>query len=437
MNLGPFREVLARPALVQLILVGVVARLPHAAAGILLTLHVVDTLHLGYVQSGLVAAAVTVGIAVGGPWRGRRIDRVGLRRALIPSVVAEMLIWTVAAHVSYWILVPLAFLGGALSLPVFSLIRQSLGVQTTGALRRTTYTVDSMATEVVFMIGPATAVIIASKLSTTFGIMAVGWAAALAGIWLMILNPPTRSTQLRRDDEDIEADLEYSQKSAVAAAPAHLNQVAGDIESVGQRLARRKMRARLQMGRNRHMPWLTLPVLAILLVSVASGFVLIGTEVSIIAQLRANGQADALGLVFFFWCAASVVGGIIYTMINRPISPMILLALMGVTAIPMLVAQTPWELALWSIPTGLFCAPTLSASSELLTSMVAEEVRGEVMGWYGSAMTVGTALGSPGVGLVIDAGRPAAAFIVTGAVGVVVGLLGLAARQRRRSALAS
>ncbi|GAA1353518.1 MFS transporter [Falsarthrobacter nasiphocae] len=435
MNLGPFREVLARPPLVQLITVGMIARLPHAAAGILLTLHVVDTLGLGYAQSGIVAAAVTIGIAVGGPWRGRRIDQVGLRRALIPSIVAEMLIWTAAAHVPLWGLVPLAFLGGMLSLPVFSLVRQSLGVQTTGQLRRTTYTVDSMGTEIVFMIGPAAAVAIAASLSTTFGLMAVGWSAALAGIWLMILNPPTRSSAARRPDADLDADLEYSVKSAVAAAPANLGQVAGDIESAGQRIARRRMRERLRQRRDRHVPWLTLPVVATLITAAASGFVLIGTEVSIIANLRAVGEAEALGLVFVFWCGASVIGGLVYAVVERPISPMILLALMGVTAIPMLLARTPWELAWWSIPTGLFCAPTLSSASERLSSLVSEEVRGEAMGWYGSAMTIGTAAGSPLVGLVIDAGHPAGAYVVTGVVGLVVGGAGLLARQRRRTVL--
>lgn len=437
MSSSPLRALASHPAVLRLIAVGTVARLPHAAAGILLTLHVVDTLHLGFAQSGIVAAAVTVGIAVGGPWRGRRVDTVGLRKALIPSIVAEMLIWTVAGLVPFWALVPLAFVGGALSLPVFSLIRQSLSVQTQGPVRRAAFTVDSMATEIVFMIGPATAVIVAQKLSTTFGLMAVGWAAALAGVALMIMNPPTRSDQPRRSDEDIEDDLDYSLQSAVAAAPANLNQIAGDIESAGQRLARRRMRARLRERRDRHLPWLSLPALATLVAAAAAGFVLIGTEVSIIASLRAAGHAEDLGLVFFFWCGASVVGGLIYAALNRPVSPMILLALMGATAIPMFLAEDSWSLALWSIPTGLFCAPVLSSASERLTTLVPEEVRGEAMGWYGSATTIGTAAGSPIVGLVIDAGQPALAFTVTGVVGVVIGVGGLLARTRRRQRLAA
>lgn len=437
MTLRPFQDVMAKPAIVRLILVGMVARLPHAAAGILLTLHVVDTLHLGFAQSGIVAAAVTVGIAVGGPWRGRRIDRAGLRKAVLPSVIAELVIWTVAAHVPFWVLVPLAFVGGALSLPVFSLIRQSLGVQSTGDLRRTSYTIDSMATEVVFMVGPAAAVVVASTLSTTFGLMIVGWAAALAGVALMVMNPPTRTpTHERRKDSDIEADLEYSMMSAVAAAPANLTQVAGDLESVGQRLARRRMRERLRHRRDRHMPWLSVPALATLITSAASGFVLIGTEVAIIATLRAEGRAQDLGLVFAFWCGASLVGGALYAAWGRAVSPMILLALMGATAVPLGVAHSSWALALASIPTGLFCAPALSAASERLSTLVPEEVRGEAMGWYGSAMTIGTAAGSPLIGLVVDAGAPASAFAATGAVGVAVGVLGLLARRRRRAALA-
>ena len=33
-----------------------------------------------------VGAATTVGMAIGGPWRGRMVDRMGLRRALAPGL---------------------------------------------------------------------------------------------------------------------------------------------------------------------------------------------------------------------------------------------------------------------------------------------------------------------------------------------------------------
>ena len=89
-----------RPAHRRLLLVGMIARIPHSAAGVLLTLHIVLTLGEGYAAAGAAAAVMTIGIAVGAPWRGRRVDTVGLRRALIPSVISEAVIWSVVPHVS-------------------------------------------------------------------------------------------------------------------------------------------------------------------------------------------------------------------------------------------------------------------------------------------------------------------------------------------------
>ena len=105
MNFSLYREMLSITSVRRLLLVGMVARIPHSAAGVLLTLHIVLTLGKGYAAAGAAAAVFTIGIAIGAPWRGRRVDTVGLRRALVPSVVSELVIWSVVPHVSYeWIL---------------------------------------------------------------------------------------------------------------------------------------------------------------------------------------------------------------------------------------------------------------------------------------------------------------------------------------------
>ena len=144
MNFAVYRDLLRIRSVRTLLIVGMIARFPHSAAGVLLTLHVVQTLDRGYAEAGAVAAVVTIGIAVGAPWRGRRIDSAGLRRALIPSVVAEAVIWSVAPHLPYpWLLVA-ALVGGLFTLPAFSVIRQALGVLVEGDRRRTAFTLDAI-----------------------------------------------------------------------------------------------------------------------------------------------------------------------------------------------------------------------------------------------------------------------------------------------------
>src|SRR3954464_14724122 len=124
MSLSPYRRVLARPGVSRLLLFGVLARVPATAAGVVLTLHVVLTLGRGYAAAGLVATAATVGMALGSPWRGRAVDRLGLRRALAPSILAEALVWGSAPFVPYRVLLVVAFAGGLLRPPHFPLPRQ-------------------------------------------------------------------------------------------------------------------------------------------------------------------------------------------------------------------------------------------------------------------------------------------------------------------------
>ena len=124
MTLAPYGRLLRRPAVLRLVLVSLVARIPHAAVGVVLTLHVVGTLDLGYGHAGVVAAAMTVGMAIGAPWRGRRVDRLGLRRALLPSVLIEAAVWATAPLLGYRALLVAAVVAGLFMVPVFSVIRQ-------------------------------------------------------------------------------------------------------------------------------------------------------------------------------------------------------------------------------------------------------------------------------------------------------------------------
>src|SRR5687768_8519367 len=193
-NFTLYRELLAVAPIRRLLVVGMIARIPHSAAGVLLTLHIVLTMGQGYAAAGAAAAVMTVGIALGAPWRGRRVDTVGLRRALIPSVVSETVIWSIVPHVSYQWLLPLVFVGGLLTLPIFSVVRQSLGVLADGDQRRTAFALDAVSTEMVFMIGPAAGAVVATSGHSVLGLTVVGVATSIAGLFLMWFNPPTRST---------------------------------------------------------------------------------------------------------------------------------------------------------------------------------------------------------------------------------------------------
>lgn len=431
MNFALYKEMLSIRPVRRLLVVGMIARIPHSAAGVLLTLHIVLTLGQGYAAAGAAAAVMTIGIALGAPWRGRRVDLVGLRKALIPSVVSETVIWSIVPHVSYEWLLPLVFVGGLFTLPIFSVVRQSLGVMVDGEQRRSAFALDSIATELVFMIGPAVGAIVATSGFSAIGLTAVGISVSVAGLFLMWFNPPTRSEAVCTPQESADraaADLAAAEAAMVASAPAHVQEAASEMASATSRTA--ALRSRVA----RNFTWFTVSVAALFAVAAGSGMVLSGSDVSIVGLLERGGHENEIGIVFFFWCAASVVGGLIYGSMKRTISPMLLLLGMAALTIPMGFAQDTWTLAFLSLLPGLLCAPVLSASSEKVADLVDEERRGEAMGWYGSALTAGVALGAPLAGVFIDTVGPSGGFAAVGIAGVVLCAAGLILTSMRRRA---
>lgn len=432
MNFALYKEMLSIRPVRRLLLVGMVARIPHSAAGVLLTLHIVLSLGQGYAAAGAAAAVMTIGIALGAPWRGRRVDMVGLRKALIPSVISETLIWSLVPHVPYAWLLPLVFVGGLFTLPIFSVVRQSLGVMVDGDQRRSAFALDSIATELVFMIGPAVGAIVATSGFSAVGLTAVGISVSVAGLFLIWFNPPTRSDAKCTPEESAAraaADLAAAEAAMVASAPGHVQEAASEMAPAA---ISRTAGLRNRMARN--FTWFTVSVAALFAVAAGSGMVLSGSDVSIVGLLERGGHQNEIGIVFFFWCAASVVGGLIYGAMNRPVSPMLLLLGMAALTIPMGFAHDTWTLAVLSILPGLLCAPVLSASSEKVADLVDEERRGEAMGWYGSALTAGIAFGAPLAGIFIDNVGPSGGFASVGFAGVVLCIAGFALMSRRRRA---
>jgi len=403
---GPYRRLLRLPGVLPLVLVALVARIPHAMTGVVLTLHVVRRMGLGYGQAGVVAGALTVGIAIGAPWRGRRVDRLGLRRALIPSVVVESAVWVLAPRLGYGALIVAVFLAGVFLVPVFSVVRQSLAVLVPPDQQRTAFALDSVGTELTFMLAPAIGVLLATQVSTAAALTVIGVATVGAGLLLMWFNPPTTSGSSAAVD---------AIASSVAAPQAP--------DALGALATPRVPEAPVTAGAIGYL--LAPAVLVVLAAGVAAALVLNGTDIAIIATLNDAGHAGSVGWVIALWCAGSVVGGLVYGAGRRDLHPLVLVALLSACTLPAALATTPAQLAVAVVLAGVPCAAALSAINASLVAAVPEARRGEVMGWSGTAATVGAAVGAPTVGLVVDRFGAQAGFLAAGVAGLALALGGL------------
>ena len=202
------------------LVLGFLLRVPMFGAAVVLTLHVVTTLGRSYGAAGVVAAAATVTAAISGPWRGRLLDRFGLRRVVAPSVVIIAICWSVAPFAGYWVLLILGAVGGLFVVPTFSIVRQAVIVAVPDAQRRTALALDSVFVELSFMAGPVLGVWLATQVSTSWVLFGMEMFAAFIGLVLWVVDPRITSGRGPISEVPGAPRLAGSMDAAAAAAEA-------------------------------------------------------------------------------------------------------------------------------------------------------------------------------------------------------------------------
>ncbi|MFT4264758.1 MAG: MFS transporter [Nocardioides sp.] len=378
MGFTTYAEVLRQPVIRRTVLLGLLIRIPLWAANIVLTLHVVTHLGRSYAEAGLVGMVVSCGLAISGPWRGRMLDRKGLRTAIAPSIAVGGLFWCVAPWLGYWPLTALAGIAALFAVPSFSIIRQVLISHVPDEQRTTALSVDSVAVEVSFLIGPVLGVFAATWLPTPLALMICQLAVVAGAVALWVANPPLNS--------------EHSDLSA------------GHVP----------VRA-----------WLSPTAVAVLAMTVVCTVILTAEDLATVAALRDWDHAGDIGWVLALWGLGSGIGGVLYGAVRRPPSAAALLILLAGSTALVALAPGQWSFTGLLFVSGLFCAPTITATVDALSRLVPASIRGEVMGWHGAALTLGSAAGAPLIGLALDHGGWTAGFAYAGVGGLAVAVLAL------------
>ncbi|MDQ4116036.1 MAG: MFS transporter [Actinomycetota bacterium] len=382
-GLAAYRDVLRLPGVGMVTALAFGARIPATSVGVTVTLHVVLTLGHGFAAAGLVAAAITTGMAVGAPVLGLVVDRFGLRPAVATSVLVSAAFWTLAPLLGYAWLLAAAFAGGLFALPVFSLTRQILASAVPEGRRRPAFALDSMSVEMSYMTGPALGSLLTLALGSTVTMRLIGAGFVLVAVVLLVLDPPVTTAR------------------------------------TGPRPPRPPVRE-----------WLRGPLVGALLAITAAIVAIMGTELAFIAALTRGGEAWAIAVVNAVWCAASLVGGFVYGAARRSVPLPVLLGALGVATVPAALAGPWWSFAVLLLAAGLCTAPTLAAGSGAVADLGSDRVRGIVTGLQGSATTAGMAIATPLSGALVDAASPRVAILVC--AGVAVAAAGVSATLMRR-----
>ncbi|MGW7066939.1 MFS transporter [Streptomyces sp. NPDC054855] len=374
-----YRQILAVPGMAPLLGISLLARAAITADVMALTMYVVLGLDMSYAAAGGVAAALTTGLALGGPLLGRMIDRRGLRAVLLATVVAQVVFWLSVPILPYGALLGAAFAAGLLMVPAQPVTRQAIAAMTTAEQRRPAFALESVQGELAYIVGPPIVILCAAKVPPGVVAWGVGAAIVVGGAGIALLDPP-----LRTKDE------------------------------AGAGAARRPRRRE----------WLGPGMIAMLMMAFGTTMLLSGTDLAIVATLKETGQVSWAAVVVATYGAASVVGGLVYGVLSRQLPTWLLLGLLGLATIPAGLAHDwPWLCVAVAL-SGLLVAPTLSTVADAVMRLAPSGVRGEATGLQSSALSAGFALGTPIVGVAIDASVPGGGFVAAGLAGLAAALAG-------------
>ncbi|OJU41283.1 MAG: hypothetical protein BGN97_16250 [Microbacterium sp. 69-10] len=386
-------DLLRMPAVRDMFVLTLFSRTPMWAANVVLTLHVVGRLEESYAMAGLVTGVQAVCLGISGPYRGRRLDRLGLRRSALPSLIVVPACWVIAPWFGYWLLLPLAAIAGLFAVPTFAITRSVLIGNSDASQRNSAMALDGILSDITYILGPIIGVALASMLPTSvvLFILQIGAVAACLAIW--VVNPP-----LHDADGPPPPVIETSSRWWRTVLPG----------------------------------WLGVRVVMLLGIGFAASFTLSGQSLSIVAAMIGWGSPQSVGWALALWGFGSLIGGFVFGILKRPPRAVFMLAALGVSALLVLPSPGRGWFAVLVTLTGAFSAPVVISVSSEVSRIVPFAHRGEAMSWLGTATIFGSAVGGPAAGLGLDALGWQGGMLVAAAGALVIAGIGLWGRRQPR-----
>lgn len=385
MSFQTYADLWRIPDVRRILVLGLFLRVPMPASAVIVTLHVVGPLDRSYAEAGLVSTVLAIAMAISAPWLGRLLDRLGLRRTLLLPLAVLPIAWSIAPWVGYLPLLALVAVAGLFTVPSFSIVRQVM-LRSVGPGQRTAaLSADAIMTELGFMVGPVIGVLGASYFGTSQALLLIQWLGIVAAVVLWLFNPMITEGEPTVPSDAVPTD---------AGTPT-----------------------RRRFG----LPsWVNPGVTLLLAGTFTASLILIAEDLGTVAAMRDFDRTALLGIVMAIWALGSLLGALIYGALNSHPSTAVMLVLLGATTVLTAFAWDPISFAVLLLLSGFFCAPTLTAALEAITSSVPSSVRGEVMGWHGSAITLGSAVGAPTAGFAIDLIGWQGGFVLGGGLGLLI-----------------
>ncbi|MEU2870452.1 MFS transporter [Streptomyces olivoreticuli] len=369
--LGSYHDLFARPGAKPLAAAGLLARAPRAMIG----LGIVGMLSQrtgDYALAGAVCAVFSVSIAVLGPMVARCIDRHGQRRAAHPALAVALLGLTGLVVCSGtgstpWADFPCVIAAGAIPNIGAMLRARWTAMYRDGPRLHTAFSVESVADEVTFVIGPILALTLATAVLPEAGVLCA-MAFALVG---------TVAVTSQRCTEPAPAERDTAHGPSVLGNPG--------------------------------LRTLTLAFAAL-------GCVFGGFDLTCVAFAAEHGHKAEASVALACLAAASCLAGLVTGAVRlNSRLPVRMLAGMGALAlctVPLLFVRSLLELAVVLMVVGVFVSPSMITANSLVERLVPAARLNEGLTWLLSGLSVGMSLGTLLAGWAVDRLGAHAAFVV-------------------------
>jgi len=396
----PYAEIFRIPRAWRFSVAGIIGRMPMAMFG-LGTVLLISAVTGRYGVAGSVSAAGALGMAACTPQIARLVDTYGQRRVLVPLVLVFVssvagLIVAVQLRAPDWALFLPGIAGGATMPALGPMARARWSVLLGDSPRlHTAFSLESVADEVCFVLGPAIVTVLATQLHPAAGVAAAALLCLAGTLWF--------------------ASQRETEPAASSLAPSRPARAA-----------------------SRHL--LPAPGLAVLMpVYLCLGSMFVSIDLSTVDFAAHAGHKPLAGFILGCYALGSATGGLWYgtrswtAPAQRRLAVTLTMTVAGVCtfwAMPNLLILT-----ILIYLCGLTIAPTLIAGYSLLESQSVPGRTTEAMSWLGTGIGVGVALGATAVGFILDAFGPRWGYgfaACSGGASVLICLAGL----RRLSARA-
>ncbi|NMR21112.1 MFS transporter [Cellulomonas fimi] len=433
--LGPYRDILTRPGALAFSSTGLLARLPISMVGIGIVL-MVSVVYDSYAIAGRVSAVYVISNAVCGPQLARFVDRHGQARVMrwaigLTAIGLAALVLVASAHApTPWLYVT-AVLAGAPAGSFGALVRArwSYVLDDPRALH-TAYSLESALDEVVFVVGPVLATVLATSVAPAAGLL-VPLVALLTGGYLFLAQrgtePPVHLAEPLPDaDTDADADAAIAASGAADPVPA------GARSTDEAREARRPTRGPRSRSVLRH------PGMVVLCAVFAGiGAIFGATDVSTVAFAEARGSTATAGLLLAVFALGSLIAGLGYGARHFVMAlwkrfAMSVVALAVGVSLFLFVTSTAM-LGVVMFVTGFAIAPSLITGNGLVQNFVPPRRLTEGLTWVSTALGLGVSIGASSAGALIDRMGASGGFLVVTSAGVVAVLATLVSLRALRA----